>query len=115
MIGVVGVIRKIEVAEGKRLEIGYMLNYNYWGKGYATEGVGAFLEMWFSVPNHKGEELVAKVDVENWASIRILQKMKHRGFGIREGELVKGAFEIPGKGFRDMRTWYISEPLAQNA
>jgi RimJ/RimL family protein N-acetyltransferase len=109
MIGCVGVIRSIEVAEGQRLEIGYMINYDYWGRGYASEALGAFLDLCFSSEDPKVGEVVAKVDTENWASIRILRKMEERGYKIREGELVKGDFAIPGKGLRDMRTWYICQ------
>jgi RimJ/RimL family protein N-acetyltransferase len=109
MIGTVGVQGLAEVAEGKRSNIGYMINRNFWGRGYATEALNAFLELWFDDKDHEQEDLVAQVDVENWASVRILQKMAAKGYGIREGELNKGAFKIPSKGLRDMRTGYISK------
>ena len=107
MIGCVGVIRSIAVAEGQRLEMGYIINYDYWGKGYASEAVGAFLDLFFNSNDRQADEVVAKVDTENWASMRILKKMEERGYKIREGELAKGDFTLPGKGPRDMRTWYI--------
>jgi RimJ/RimL family protein N-acetyltransferase len=109
MIGCVGAIRSAEVAEGQKPEIGYMINYDYWGKGYASEALGAFLDLRFGSEDPKTEEVVAKVDIENWASIRILRKMEERGYNVREGELMKGVFKIPGKGLRDMRAWYITK------
>ena len=108
MIGCVGVIKLEEVAGVQRREIGYMINYDYWGEGYASEAVGAFLDLWFSSGDPKNKDLVAKVDTENWASIRILRKMGERGYVVTEGEVMRSVFNIPGKGLRDMRTWYIS-------
>jgi RimJ/RimL family protein N-acetyltransferase len=111
MIGAVGVVNKKEVAEGVRFFIGYMINHDYWGYGYATEALGAFLDLWFNSDNSQTEELIAEADTENWASIRILQKMRERGYQVREGELQRAAFNIPSKGLRDMRMWHISKSL----
>ena len=42
MIGVVGIVRT--------QEIGYRINREYWGKGYMSEALNMFLEMWFGMP-----------------------------------------------------------------
>lgn len=82
-------------------ELGYMFKSEYWGKGMATEFVGAFLGMWEALerdavetrvnaktvvpagggagavgcePMPAREELIAMVDVTNVASQRILLK-----------------------------------------
>lgn len=40
-------------------EIGYRLNRKAWGKGYATEFVGAFLDLWWALPR---QEVTIQVD-----------------------------------------------------
>lgn len=40
-IGVIGTPRGAEIA--------YMLRYNYWGKGYMSEAIKMFLEMWWGL------------------------------------------------------------------
>jgi [ribosomal protein S5]-alanine N-acetyltransferase len=62
-------------------DLGYALARTAWGKGYATEAAGALLEFGF-------ERLVlhriwATCDVENHASVRVLEKIGMR----REGQL----------------------------
>jgi len=32
------------------MEVGYCLNIAYWGKGFATEGLKAFLEIYWELP-----------------------------------------------------------------
>jgi RimJ/RimL family protein N-acetyltransferase len=32
------------------MEVGYCMNVRYWGKGYATEGFRAFLELFWGLP-----------------------------------------------------------------
>ncbi|KAK2029967.1 acetyltransferase [Colletotrichum zoysiae] len=44
-------------------EIGYMLQKDYWGSGYATEFVEAFLGAWWSLPRSEREVDVDKATV----------------------------------------------------
>ncbi|KAK1595886.1 acetyltransferase [Colletotrichum navitas] len=44
-------------------EIGYMLQKDYWGSGYATEFVEAFLGAWWSLPRSECEVNVDKATV----------------------------------------------------
>lgn len=57
----------------KPVEIGYVVSRAHWGKGYATEVAYACLEWGFS--NTDLQEIVAKTNVDNLASQRILQKI----------------------------------------
>jgi RimJ/RimL family protein N-acetyltransferase len=62
--------------EGNVVDLGYMLEAEKWGKGYATEiaralVVGAFHEL-------RAERVVSTVDVNNAASIRVLEKIGMR-------------------------------------
>jgi RimJ/RimL family protein N-acetyltransferase len=41
MIGIIGVVRE--------QEIGYRLNPDFWGKGYMTEALAMFIEMWWGM------------------------------------------------------------------
>lgn len=84
LLGVVGVHRVDPVPE-----LGYILHPSAWGKGYATEAVGAFVEhFWQARPGL--DVIEAKVDEANPESIRVLLKC-----GFVEGETLKGGAEIP--------------------
>jgi RimJ/RimL family protein N-acetyltransferase len=76
--------------------LGYMIRQEFWGKGIATEVVGAFLKLWWSLPREETEVdirveestatpgavdgtsvpecLVAITDVTNGASQAVLKK-----------------------------------------
>ncbi len=76
----------------RRAELGYALNRNYWGKGYASEAVGAVLEFGFrTVGLHRIE---ANALPENAASIRVLEKvgMNYEG-KRRECTFIRGKFD----------------------
>lgn len=62
-----------------RAEIGYALNYTYWGKGIATEATKAIIEFGF---NHMHlNRIEATVDPNNQGSIHVIEKvgMKYEG------------------------------------
>ncbi|MEM6724861.1 MAG: GNAT family N-acetyltransferase [Bacteroidota bacterium] len=54
------------------IEVGYRLRKQYWGNGYATEMTKALLEYGFLQLNLP--EIVAVTDLENHASMRVLEK-----------------------------------------
>jgi ribosomal-protein-alanine N-acetyltransferase len=51
-------------------ELGYRFRVDYWGKGYGTETTKGMLEYYFNVL--KTEKVIADVNIENVASIKIL-------------------------------------------
>ena len=61
---------------GKRdfesLELGYVLNQDYWGKGYAKESCTALIEQAFSNGIHR---IFAECDPENLSSWRLLEAL----------------------------------------
>lgn len=57
----------------RRAEIGYMLGYDYWGKGYAIEASRAVIGYGFETMSLNRIE--ATVDPDNIASIKILEKL----------------------------------------
>jgi len=60
--------------EDERLkEIGYALEPRYWGKGIATEAASTFAQWIFRTFSIR--TLLATVDIDNVASIRVLQKI----------------------------------------
>jgi RimJ/RimL family protein N-acetyltransferase len=66
---------------------GYLLHRNYWGKGLATEAANALIHWGFKQLNlHR---VVAECDVENAASIKILEKLGMR----REAHFRKNIFK----------------------
>jgi len=70
-------------AEHGRGELGYWLLPGYWGKGIATECVGALLGHAFGAMGlHR---VGADVDVDNHASRRLLERLGFRLEGVRHG------------------------------
>ena len=74
---------------GKRdyetLEIGYVLNQKYWGKGYAKEACCALIERSFSSGIHR---IVGECDPQNLSSWKLLEAL---GFQ-REGHLKQNVY-----------------------
>ncbi|HEY9620882.1 MAG TPA: GNAT family N-acetyltransferase [Crinalium sp.] len=58
--------------EGHMAGFGYLLHRQYWGQGYATEAARAVVEWAISLPNIY--RVWATCDVENLASVRVLEK-----------------------------------------
>lgn len=71
-------------------EIGYVLHPAYWGRGYATEALGAILSFAGELGLHRVE---ARLLPQNTASIRVVEKNGFIKEGIlREAILCKGVF-----------------------
>ncbi|RIX59273.1 N-acetyltransferase [Paenibacillus nanensis] len=72
-----------------KAEIGYDINKNYWGKGYAPEAIQCLLDYAFNTLQFNRIE--AKVEPENIHSIKVLQKLNFTLEGtIQEYEKSKG-------------------------
>lgn len=88
--------------EGNRIgEISYIINPEYWGRGYATEAAKLLLYFGFSSLNlHR---ILATCDPRNTASSRVLEKvgMKYEG-RMREVLLIRD-------GWRDSSLYSILE------
>lgn len=63
--------------DNRRAEIGYVLNRQFWGKGYGTELLGAMIEAAFD--SYQFHRLEADIDPDNAASLALLRK-----FGFRQ-------------------------------
>lgn len=104
MIGFVGTNRYKE----QGMEVGYVINRRYWGKGFATEGLRLFLDMYWELPQRKYiRRLVGKTSPGNFASQNILIKC-----GARRGETLKDVLELWVDGGRksDLVCWYLDRP-----
>ena len=55
------------------IEVFFLISYEFWGRGFATEAVGALIEYSFDQLGLK--RLVALVDPRNHASIRVVTKL----------------------------------------
>jgi RimJ/RimL family protein N-acetyltransferase len=80
-------VRK-ESAEAQIADMGYELDPNYWGKGYATEAATAVLNFGFA--ELKVHRIGANAVAENTASLRVLEKigMQYEG-RLRENKWMK--------------------------
>jgi len=67
--------------EGPRLELGYLLRRDRWGRGLATEAARAILDAAFD--DLGAPEVMAVVDVGNEASLNVLRKLGFREVGRR--------------------------------
>jgi RimJ/RimL family protein N-acetyltransferase len=87
LIGCCGI--HVSNPENREGWIGYCLNGNFWGKGYATESAQELVKFGFEKLNlHR---ILANCDPENLASARVLEKsgMKKEGH-LREHAWSKG-------------------------
>jgi RimJ/RimL family protein N-acetyltransferase len=75
LVGVCSLLEK-EVAGQRALELGYFLLAMYWGRGYASEAARRVVEYAFT--ELRVESLVAIIDRENRASIRVAGKLGMR-------------------------------------
>ena len=66
----------LSLIERKVADLGYMLELNAWGKGYATEIARSLLEAAFV--QLRADRVISTVDVNNGASIRVLEKVGMR-------------------------------------
>ncbi|EGE00714.1 hypothetical protein TMEN_10052 [Trichophyton mentagrophytes] len=84
MIGSLGTFRSDPVPE-----VGYTFHQSAWGRGFATEAVTAFMQLfWANKPQFDAVE--AFCDPENVGSVKVLLKA-----GFTEVERQLGVYEIP--------------------
>jgi RimJ/RimL family protein N-acetyltransferase len=99
VIGLIGAVRAPEV--------GYMLNADYWGKGYATEALRAFMSLFFDHFDGQNAERFeyaeALTDPELLSSQNVLSKV-----GFKFQELKHKDFENPILGWRDTMVFRMS-------
>ena len=63
-------------ADPKQAEIGFTLGRAYWGKGYASEAVGALVDWLFRLRGKR--RIFAVTDGRNFASRRLLERLGFR-------------------------------------
>lgn len=66
----------LSLIEAKVVDLGYMLGADQWGRGYATEIALALVDAAFF--DLRAERVISTVDVNNSASIRVLEKIGMR-------------------------------------
>ena len=77
--------------EHHRIELGYDLNPKYWGKGIMKEAVSYIIHFAFMTMNMN--KIEAKVEPENQASIKLLEKLNFYKEGVlRQHEFENGKF-----------------------
>lgn len=85
VIGYCGLFHFPAVAGRPEVEIGYRLARPFWGRGYATEAVAAVRDYGFGVLCF--ERLIALIDPQNVASIRVAEKA---GMRYERGVMLEG-------------------------
>ena len=76
--------------ENHSFEVGYVLHPSFWGKGYATEALGAVLELGKKFGFHRAE---ARFMPQNQASIRVAEKNGFFAEGVlKDAIFCKGAY-----------------------
>jgi len=66
----------LSLIESNAVDLGYMLSVEQWGQGYATEIALALIDAAFF--DLRAERVISTVDVNNGASIRVLEKIGMR-------------------------------------
>jgi len=106
LIGACG-LNDINAAHG-RGELGYWLLPGHWGRGIASECVGAVLEHAFSAMLlHR---VGADVDVDNYASRRLLDRLGFRLEGLRRGYERKGGVHIDLMNYARLASDQVTPP-----
>lgn len=86
-----------------------MLNRNYWGKGYATEAMVAFMRLFFEHfaggESERYEYAEAHTDPDLASSQNVLKKVGFELYEIRVKD-----FENPTLGWRDTFVFRMSRP-----
>ena len=77
--------------EHNRIEIGYDLNPEYWGKGIMQEALSKIIH--FAFTSMKINKIEAKIEPENKSSIKLLEKLDFYKEGVlRQHEFEKGKY-----------------------
>lgn len=84
MIGFCGFVEY--AARFERAELGYMIAFESWNKGYATEACAAVIDYGFK--HMKLHRIEATVDPENSASIRVLEKLNFMREGLMKERVI---------------------------
>lgn len=84
-------------------EIGYLFSPVYGGKGYATEALLAFTPALFAMMPVEQTYAEAHVDIENVASIKLLERC-----GWQKGEVTEKDYTSPLLGLRDSVCYRIA-------
>ncbi|KAA8569429.1 hypothetical protein EYC84_001065 [Monilinia fructicola] len=103
MIGIIG-------TSHTPANIGYKIHPNYWGKGYMTEALRLFVEMFWDLEEKRAfPRLVAAYTPGNHASARVLEKV-----GFKNGQLLREEIELWfNRGLNrksDIQCMYIDRP-----
>jgi ribosomal-protein-alanine N-acetyltransferase len=89
----------------RRCQVGYALASSAWGRGYATEAIGALLDHGFDALDLNRVE--ADIDPRNDPSARVLQRLGFRHEGVlRERWIVDGAVSDSGIYGLLRREWH---------
>ena len=87
LIGNCGI--RLESAGARQADIGYELDPNYWGQGYATEAARAVVEYGFS--QLRVHRVWASCVADNLGSAHVLEKLgMHQEGRLRDNEYFKG-------------------------
>jgi len=94
-------------------EIGYMLKKEHWGKGYATEFLGAWLEAWWKLPRSEIETKVLASTIEENAPVGtdgVQEVSQDRVAALIEQHNISSQRVVEKCGFR--RATSFNEPSA---
>ncbi|KAB8295085.1 hypothetical protein EYC80_007024 [Monilinia laxa] len=103
MIGIIG-------TSHTPANVGYKIHPNRWGKGYMTEALKLFVEMFWTLEEKKAfPQIVAAYTPGNHASARVLEKV-----GFNNGQLLREELELwSNRGLNrksDIQCMYIDRP-----
>jgi [ribosomal protein S5]-alanine N-acetyltransferase len=72
VIGIMGIL-PVNIKENDYIEIAYILKEEFWGKGYATEGIKSCVDYIFNVIN--ADKYIAQVIPENASSSKVAERL----------------------------------------
>lgn len=87
-------------------EIGYMFCKEAWGKGYASEFLGAFIEVWWALPRQEVQLSVDRstIDEDDQGEVK-----REKMTGVTQGNNEKSQGVLRKAGFNLVKIWNVED------
>lgn len=88
-------------------EVGYMFHPSVWGKGYATEFMKGFMEMWWQLPRVEEEVEVATCSIKVDGDVEEGDVVREVMIGITDAANLASAKVLEKGGFERLEDWIV--------
>ena len=89
-INIIGAVGMVIDKHNDSAEIGYWIEYEHWGKGFATEALQGVIDFGYALKEIQLNKIWAEHSTSNIASGRVMEKVGMKHEGIRRQNLKSG-------------------------